>query len=357
MEANDRFRHWVYEDDLENTSEQLASPGASSTAGAPGEPGASTESNASILASILGTSTASAASILGAGTGAGVGVGASAATASILESIIAGAGAGVGVSAGSAEISYPSYNYSGCGGDMSWRPPNPVVNLNDYRTSMRPILETHINDEIIGSESIGSESIGSESIGSESICTLNSPSQCWSVPVAAVRPSAIRTPVERPIERRMSAPAIAPMASQTSVWDRIPQSNPDVGTSNAYKMCKYKYNKSNSYNGVIKTQTHYNNNPTANLQNRYEYLSLSDILKYVTCGGVLCDSYMDEFTSYVLSELNKSSKVEMYLDKVSRIDGGVYEKEKPMISWGDYALCGKLCLEWVLCNPEKLGRG
>jgi hypothetical protein len=269
MEANDRFKHWVYEDDLENTSEQLAS-----TAGVPA------------------SSTAEAT-----------------------------------------EISYPSYNYSGWGGDMPCIPPNPVVNVNDYRTSIRPILETHINDEIKCSDRI---------------CSFNSPSQCWSVPVAAVRPSARRIPVA--VERRMSSP-------QRSVWDRIPQSTTDVGTSKEYKMCKYKYNKSHSYNGVIKTQTHYNNNPTANLQNRYEYLSLSDILKYVTCGGVLCDSYMDEFTSYVLSELNKSSKVEMYLDKVSRIDGGIYEKEKPLISWGDYALCGKLCLEWVLCNPEKLGRG
>ena len=284
MEENGRFKHWVYEDNLENTSEQLASTTAGATAGA--TPGGST--------------------------------------------------------AGSAELSYPSYNYSGCGGDMSWIPPNPVVNLPDYRTSLRPLLETHSN---------------------EGICSFNSPGQCWSVPVAAVRPmpsARIKPAVDcagRPIERRLSSPAIAPMTSQTSVWNTIKQSTPDMGASNEYKMCKYKYNKSNSYNGVIKTQTHYNNNPTANLQNRYEYLSLSDILKYVTCGGVLCDSYMDEFTSYVLSELNKSSKVEMYMDKVSRIDGGVYEKEKPMISWGDYALCGKLCLEWVLCNPEKLGRG
>jgi hypothetical protein len=125
-----------------------------------------------------------------------------------------------------------------------------------------------------------------------------------------------------------------------------------------YKLSKHKYKKG-SYSGEIGTQVFYGAlSGNTSVSVRYDHLSVLDILKHVTCGGVLSNSYMDGFLDYVVSELkSKYGKVKMYTDNVSMIDGGVYERDMPMVAWSEYCYVGKLCLEWVLCNPEKLGRG
>ena len=157
----------------------------------------------------------------------------------------------------------------------------------------------------------------------------------------------------RPVERV----GVIDRPVSNSKYERDRSALIDVITNpGEYKMIKPKYSKTYSYSGKLETRTFYSNSPTPYLQNRYEYVSLIDILKYITCGGMLCDSYREGFTEYVVTELNKTHKVEMCREKVSRIDGGIYEKESPMIAWCDYGVTAKVCLEWVLCNPEKLAR-
>ena len=122
-------------------------------------------------------------------------------------------------------------------------------------------------------------------------------------------------------------------------------------------MSKNKYMKA-SYIGNLETRIFYGSvSESRKLPFRYDHLDIYDILKYVTCGGVLCDSYKESFLDYIESELTRNFvDVKKYTESVSRIDGGVYNREMPLIAWCDYGLTAKLCLEWVLCNPEKLGR-
>jgi hypothetical protein len=131
-----------------------------------------------------------------------------------------------------------------------------------------------------------------------------------------------------------------------------------ISPSKEYKLSKHKYQKG-SYSGEIGTRVFYGRVSLASsMPYRYDHLSVLDILKHVTCGGVLCDSYMEGFMEYVVSELkSKYGEVTMYKETVSMIDGGVYDREMPIVAWSEYCYVGKLCLEWVLCNPEKLGRG
>jgi hypothetical protein len=287
MASNTQFSNWAYGDDLENTSEQLASTTAS-----------------------------------------------------------AGASTGVSVSA----PAYPSYDYSGCEGDTVWLPNDTGINWDTggYNGVVSSLLEPSVTNPCISS--------------------LRCPSPQWSVPMATVRPIARRmtatnevpvaaarlTTPPKPIARRMSAPVVNPMTGinvNQIVGDMI-------RPVKEYKLSKNKYMKG-SYSGEIKTHIFYGRvSENASMPFRYDHLSVLDILKHVTCGGVLCDSYHDSFLDYIVSALkSKYGDVNMYKEKVSMIDGGVYEREMPMVAWSEYCYVGKLCLEWVLCNPEKLGRG
>jgi len=282
MESNTHFSNWAYGDDLENTSEQLAST---------------------------------------AGTSAGA-------------------------------SAYPSYNYSGCTGDMTWLTNDRGINWDTY--------------DYDGAVSSMVDSTVETSDNSACISSIRCPSPQWSVPTVTVRPiprrmtasNEVPTPVAavrlsrgpKPIARRMSVPGVSPMTGINA--DQI------VRPAKEYKLSKNKYMKG-SYSGKLDTQVFYGRvSENSSMPFRYDHLSVLDILKYITCGGVLCDSYQESFLDYIVSALkSKYGEVNMYKEKVSMIDGGVYEREMPMVAWSEYCYVGKLCLDWVLCNPEKLGRG
>ena len=203
------------------------------------------------------------------------------------------------------------------------------------------------------------------------ISSIRCPSPQWSVPTTTVRPIARRmtasntasntAPVAavrlsrapKPIARRMSAPVVSPMTGINA--DQIVG---DIRPAKEYKLSKNKYMKG-SYSSELTTQVFYGRvSENSSMPLRYDHLSVVDILKHVTCGGVLCDSYQESFLDYIVSALkSKYGEVNMYKENVSMIDGRVYEREMPMVAWSEYCYVGKLCLEWVLCNPEKLGRG
>ena len=81
------------------------------------------------------------------------------------------------------------------------------------------------------------------------------------------------------------------------------------------------------------------------------YLKLKDILKYVTCGGGISDSYLDELTNYVLSNVPTMETVK---EEHRTIDGKMYLREMPAIKWHQYGIVAKYCLDWAISNPEKL---
>ena len=81
------------------------------------------------------------------------------------------------------------------------------------------------------------------------------------------------------------------------------------------------------------------------------YLKLKDILRYVTCGGSVSDSYLDELIDYVLSNVPIMDNVQE--DHIT-IDGKMYIREMPAIKSHQYGIVAKYCLDWAVSNPEKL---
>ena len=203
--------------------------------------------------------------------------------------------------------------------------------------------------------------------------SMTCPSPRWTAPVTTIRPIV----VDRLVSNPPPVVPVRPIAStrrarsQMSNLNVIPEVNNrvnpkaminrvgvDIGNkSKEYPMSKNKYIKA-SYSGNLETRIFCGKvSESATMPFRYDHLSVFDILKYVTCGGVLSDSYKDSFLDYIMSELKlKCVDVKEYTESVSRIDGCVYNRRLPLIAWCDYGLTAKLCLEWVLCNPEKLGR-
>ena len=210
-----------------------------------------------------------------------------------------------------------------------------------------------------------------------SLKSCPSPRSAWSVP--AVRPVVMNrittdleelevTPTPIPVKRRMSAPVVSPTPLKQRMSEPVVTKQSSINADQVlgtmikpakeYKMSKNKY-MNGSYSGELKTSVFYGRvSEHSSMPFRYDHLSVLDILKHVTCGGVLCDSYYESFLEYIVSALKeKYGGVDMYKEKISMIDGGVYEREMPMVAWSEYCYVGKLCLDWVLCNPEKLGRG
>ena len=99
--------------------------------------------------------------------------------------------------------------------------------------------------------------------------------------------------------------------------------------------------KSGYYSGEIKTR----------LCDGVYYLSVRDILEYVTRGGRVCDSYLEGLEEYIKDEMPDLDVVQ---ERVEKIDGSVYMRDVPKVSWESYGRVGMLCLTWAVSNPEKL---
>jgi hypothetical protein len=85
-----------------------------------------------------------------------------------------------------------------------------------------------------------------------------------------------------------------------------------------------------------------------------EYITIEDIFEYVTLGRTISDNYLDGLTKYVVDEV--PTTLTTTLTETS-FHGRAYKRETPMYSWEKYGVIAKCCLEWVLSNPEKIGRG
>ena len=85
-----------------------------------------------------------------------------------------------------------------------------------------------------------------------------------------------------------------------------------------------------------------------------EYITIEDIFEYVTLGRTISDNYLDDLTKYVVDEVPTTLTTTL---TDTTFHGRAYKRETPMYSWEKYGVIAKCCLEWVLSNPEKIGRG
>jgi hypothetical protein len=83
-----------------------------------------------------------------------------------------------------------------------------------------------------------------------------------------------------------------------------------------------------------------------------EYITISDVFVYVTLGMTICDTYLEELTEIITNEITNYTTIK--IDETT-FNGKTYKLEIPVFSFEQYGVIAKYCLEWALCNPEKLG--
>ena len=102
----------------------------------------------------------------------------------------------------------------------------------------------------------------------------------------------------------------------------------------------------NYYRGVI--DTHKTRHDTLG---KIEYITIRDVLMYVTLGMSVCDSYLDQITKLVVKEIPNHVTVDI---QETSFNGNAYICTTPVFSFEHYGLIAKICLDWALSNPEKL---
>ena len=102
------------------------------------------------------------------------------------------------------------------------------------------------------------------------------------------------------------------------------------------------------YHGYLETRR-YNHESLGKIH----YITIEDVFEYVTMGRTISDSYLDELTSYITTEVPTDvtrSRQE------TTFHGRVYKRVVPLYSWEQYGNVAHCCLEWALSNPEKVSR-
>jgi len=102
----------------------------------------------------------------------------------------------------------------------------------------------------------------------------------------------------------------------------------------------------NYYRGVI--DTHKTRHDTLG---KIDYITIRDVLMYVTLGMSVCDSYLDQITKLVVKEIPNHVTIDI---QETSFNGNAYICTTPVFSFEHYGLIAKICLDWALSNPEKL---
>jgi hypothetical protein len=105
------------------------------------------------------------------------------------------------------------------------------------------------------------------------------------------------------------------------------------------------YNR-NYYRGVIDTQK-----TTHDTLGKIEYITIRDVFEYVTLGGGVCDSYLDQITKLVVKEIPNHVTIDI---QETSFNGNAYICTTPVFSFEHYGLIARICLDWAISNPEKL---
>tara|TARA_B100000674_G_C37894598_1_gene940681 strand:+ start:543 stop:1391 length:849 start_codon:yes stop_codon:yes gene_type:complete len=169
--------------------------------------------------------------------------------------------------------------------------------------------------------------------------SFNSPN--YNNPIS--QPPISQPPISRP-QTLVETPIPPPLPTHVSISvpnETLPRAYP-VNPTSLYNGSYY------SYKGDI--YTHKGHHDTLG---DIEYLTIRDVLRYVTLGKVVCDSYIDELTRVVTDNIPEHITIER---KETTFNGIVYIREIPVFSREHYGIIAKCCIEWALSNPEKLGQ-
>jgi hypothetical protein len=107
------------------------------------------------------------------------------------------------------------------------------------------------------------------------------------------------------------------------------------------------YNR-NCYKGYVDTRK-----GTHPEHGTVEYITIRDVFEYVTLGQFISDSDLDVITKLITKEITNNITLELM---ETSFNGHAYKCDTPVFSYEHYGIIAKHCLEWALCNPEKLGR-
>jgi len=164
------------------------------------------------------------------------------------------------------------------------------------------------------------------------------PTEDWSVSweSSITNPPVPRTRLSK--DNTAAASPVSPTSTKVSSPLSAPTEHP---TGNPLFVNDY-------YHGYLETRRY--NHPSLG---RIHYITIEDVFEYVTLGRTISDSYLDELTNYITSEV--PTDVTRTRDETT-FHGRVYERVVPLYSWEQYGTLARHCLEWSLSNPEKLSR-
>ena len=217
-----------------------------------------------------------------------------------------------------------------------WTHEDDVENTNEQRTPSNhrenPITNTH--SQSFFSWSVGDDSNHINLFSQETPDFTSSP-----FPAPVVSSPLTQTPFN--VQRLPTPPPPLHTTVQIPVPDTLPMAYP-VKQSSLYTGSYY------SYDGKI--YTHKGEHETLG---KIEYLTIRDVIRYVTLGKVICDSYIDELTRVVTEEIPEHITIKR--DETT-FNGRVFIRETPVFSMEHYSIIAKCCLDWAISNPEKLAQ-
>ena len=188
------------------------------------------------------------------------------------------------------------------------------------------------------------------SIPSASPFTVKPPPIQSSIPSSSpftVKPPPIQSSIPSSSPFTVKPPPITTPLFSTPSWSFTTTPSPLTTTPKMHTINREPLYNRRQYRGTLETTK----TVQSNLKS-IEYITISDVFVYVTLGMTICDTYLEELTEIITNEITNYTTIK--IDETT-FNGKSYKREIPVFSFEHYGIIAKHCLEWALCNPEKLG--
>ena len=190
----------------------------------------------------------------------------------------------------------------------------------------------------------------SNSLFSNKQPTLTSFPVTSSIPSASpftVKPPPIQSSIPSSSPFTVKPPPITTPLFSTPSWSFTTTPSPLTTTPKMHTINREPLYNQKYYRGTLETTK----TVQSNLKS-IEYITIRDVFVYVTLGMTIGDTYLEELTDTITNEITNYTTIK--IDETT-FHGKSYKKEIPVFSFEHYGIIAKHCLEWALCNPEKLG--
>ena len=171
---------------------------------------------------------------------------------------------------------------------------------------------------------------------------------------------------------RYGSSSLAPLAPSTDIWltdtrerfapiviDTYPQPSDDTGDALEYieddipSDTNFVHSNTDIY--LFSNYLMYSNGYSDKYcDNTIKYIDVLDVFRHVTLGGHLSDEHIDSFCKYVYNSHPDFKNCKTVKRTYTNVDGRQFERVMVMYTCGDYLKMVPACVEWAMCNPEKV---